>query len=155
MDNTTEENVKIVENQLGNDEVNSLDYAIIKFGKFVNRLCRITSIGANNRYNLQILDDMGVPSRRYDGAIESTALMCQKIDSLGPDLEIAKEKLVKKRVELGLPNYIPRIESNNRHLNSSLSSYVGSPMNKYKKKVKTPKSSSDQDGSDDITGDSR
>lgn len=92
---------------------------IIKTGKFANHLARISSL-MNNRYNLQILTDEGMPNRKEDQSTKSTALVRSGFELLGveppsmifgnispKDLVVVLKKLNEKREELQVPVYGP------------------------------------------------
>jgi hypothetical protein len=136
------------------DEGNTMEIVIIKFGKYLNRMARITSIGANNRYNLQIMYDNGVLSRRNDGAIENTALVRSKFEVLSDNLEVAMKLLPKRRLELNLSDAPPPAPPARRHTAGPASAQIGSPMNRSKTK---PRSAGDDSGGaeDDDDGESR
>jgi hypothetical protein len=125
------------------DNADAMDLVLIKFGKFENRLARITSLGAGGRHNMQILNDEGVICRRSDGAIINTALLREKFDVLGQDMEKAKFLLIKKRLELNLPATVDNIGCAVRTARAPASAQVGSPMNRSKTKTK---------GAGDLTG---
>lgn len=128
-------------------KTNPMDIVIIKFGKFVNRMARISSFGASNRVNLQIMYDNGELSRRSDGAIENTALLRSKFDFISSDLNEAIKLLPSKRRELDLCPYEP-------HPPPARRVQIGSPMNKSKTK---PRASVDDSGGtdEDDDGESR
>lgn len=125
------------------------DHVIIKSGKFVNCLARISSKGtSNNRYNLQILTDDGVPLRRHDNALKCTALVRSGFDVLGVpshqdaegqsivDIVAVTAELKKRRLELNLPDFTPSIAAKRSNASISASGMVGSPMSKSKLKIK-------------------
>lgn len=125
------------------------DYVIIKSGKFVNCLARITSKGtANNRYNLQILTDYGAQLRRDDNALKSTSLVRNGFDVLAvpsridedgqrvADMDMVTAELFRRRDELNLPDFTPSIVSKRSNASMPASALVGSPMTKSKLKVK-------------------
>lgn len=129
------------------DKVSPMDIVVIKFGKFLNRMARVSSIGASNRYNLQIMYDNGELGRRSDGAIENTALLRSKFVFLSSDLEEAIKLLPGKRKELDLFPYVPHPPPTRRV-------QIGSPMNKTKTKPRTSVDASGGTDEDD-DGESR
>jgi hypothetical protein len=118
------------------DNANAMDLVLIKFGKFENRLARVTSLGAGGRHNMQILSDEGVICRRSDGAIINTALLREKFDVLSQDMETAKLLMAKRRLELSFPATMDSVGCAARTARGSASAQVGSPMNRSKTKTK-------------------
>lgn len=126
-------------------------YVIIKAGKFVGHLARISSF-TNNRYNMQILTDSGTANRKEDGTTRSTALVSSGFEYLnvdlpkieaGPvgleDLPLVVAELNRKRSELKITVSSSHSLNNGRSSapNSALAStLVGSPSHKSKLKGK-------------------
>lgn len=130
-------------------DVDPMSYVLVKSGKFVNCLARVTSKGTtNNRYNLQVLTDYGIPIRRDDNALKSTSLVRSGFDVLvvpytvdadgyrEVDMADVTAELFRRREELNLPDFTPGVVSKRSNASIPSSALVGSPMTKSKLKIK-------------------